>query len=97
MCAEKGFNFGSIGKAGKLFLKNESEFYKFRSTSALDNENCKTCNRLPLCLGGCYLKRYKDKNVCVAKHKIGKDFWDIIRLEIYSDIKRNLVKELNII
>jgi uncharacterized protein len=97
MCSERGFDFGSIGKDGRLLLKNESEFYKFRSTSALDNEKCKECNRLPLCLGGCYFKRYKDNTVCVATHKGGKEFWDIIKLEIYSDIKHNLVKELNII
>jgi len=91
MCSEKGFNFGSIGKDGKLLLKNESEFYRFRATSALDNEKCKDCSRFPLCLGGCYFNRYKDNTVCISTNKGEQEFLNMIKLEIYSDIKHGLV------
>lgn len=91
MCSEKGFNFGSIGKDGRLLLKNESEFYRFRATSALDNEECKKCSRFPLCLGGCYFNRYKDNTVCIATNKGEQEFLNMIKLEIYSDLKHNIL------
>lgn len=98
MCSEKGFHFGKMGANGNLVITNQSDFYKFRYTSALDSNRCRQCNMFPICLGGCYYGRYKKNNdVCVGTDFRGIDLKELVKMEIYSDMKRNLIDEKNVI
>jgi len=97
MCNEKGFHFGKLRKDGSMNITKPSEFYKFRTTSAIDNESCKKCSKFPLCLGGCYYNRYKNNKACVGTNYGGIELEDFIRLEIYNDVAQGLVKETEIV
>lgn len=97
MCLEKGLHFGKIKKDGSINITKQSDFYKFRATSSLENESCQKCNKFPLCLGGCYFNRYKNNNACVGTNYGGIDLEEFIKLEIYNDIRHDLVKEEQVI
>jgi len=97
MCFEKGLHFGKLKKDGSINISHSPEFYKFRSTSAIDNESCRKCNKFPLCLGGCYYKRYKNNNACIGTDYGGIELEDIIKIEIYNDIAHGIVKEAEIV
>lgn len=96
--AQKGLYFGKIEKHGRLNITNNSELLKFRYSSPLKNDNCRECNLLPQCLGACPLKLYENKNKCMAKKQLNEmEIDDAINLDIYYDLKHNLVQDVNIL
>lgn len=95
--AEKGIYYGNLEMDGKMNINNSSEYIKIKYTSALNNENCTKCNLLPICMGGCVLQRYYDKDRCVGRKFDGMSIEDIAKLHIYYDLKHNLVQDVNIL
>lgn len=98
MSAEKGLYFGSLKDEGVIHIDNKSDFYKFRDLSPLDNEDCKQCNLLPMCLGGCPHKRFLSNNMrCDGKSIENMSYEEMIKLHIFYDIKNNFVTDENVV
>lgn len=98
MAAENGMFFGKINKNFDKSIRNNSEFFKIKNISALNNEKCRECDVLPMCLGGCPNKRYlNDNRNCMNRKFDGMNTEDVIRLHVYNDATNNRVKKVSII
>ena len=97
MCAENGFYYGKISDKGELMISKKSEYFKLHSLTVLDNERCKKCVELPMCMGGCTYARYNDNNYCAKTLGDGMNLEQKIKLHYYSDLVQHGIKEVNVI
>ncbi|OPJ59973.1 radical SAM/SPASM domain-containing protein [Clostridium oryzae] len=85
LAGEDGFYIGKLGSDGEIQYSNAQEFLKFINLSAIDNENCRNCIQLPMCMGGCKYSRYKDSKVCNALSPNVLSLEEKILLHYYTD------------
>ncbi|QSX05340.1 radical SAM protein [Sedimentibacter sp. zth1] len=88
---DSNIKFGEITKNGNINVTNKSDYYNFRQSSPLDDDECLECDDLPLCLGGCPVSRFKGNKKCAKKDKLGITISELLKLEIYSNMKNNLI------
>ena len=60
------FNQGEILSNGDVKL-NMDNYVKKLSLSPFNDENCRKCKLLPMCMGGCTLKRMNGKESCIPE------------------------------
>jgi len=94
---ENGLHFGALKEDGTIKFDNPSDYYKFQNLSVFDSNQCRECIKLPMCMGGCKLSRFKNLNVCNGCRPDGTTLHEKIKLHYYSDLKHNSVKEKNIV
>ncbi|WP_346928101.1 radical SAM protein [Clostridium sp.] len=85
MVAENGGYYGHLDDKGHPIIENQSFYLKIKNISAFDNEMCKKCIQLPMCMGGCKYSRYKNCNICNGKGPDELSLEEKIRLHYYSD------------
>lgn len=90
--SEDGCKLGKLSSNGKLEFKDKSTFLKLKNLTIMDNENCKKCIKLPLCMGGCRYARYKDGNYCNQLRPDGMTLDEKIKLQYYNDLKLHVNK-----
>jgi uncharacterized protein len=95
--SEANHYLGYLNDNGKLILNNEGFYYKLRNITAIKNEKCRKCIRLPICMGGCKYSRFKDSEVCNGNVPDNLSIADKARLHYYTDIQQNNIKEADII
>lgn len=61
------------------------------------DDKCINCNKIVMCLGGCPYKRFKGIENCNKNMFEGMSIEEVLKLQVYYDIKNNNIKEENII
>lgn len=88
---DSDIKFGELTDNGNVRITNKKDYYDFIQLSPLDDEECANCDNLPVCLGGCNVSRFRGKKKCINKDKLGININELIKLEIYSDMKNDLI------
>ena len=78
---------GLLSQSGKLIYKNKQMHSQNISKSLVDNEECRSCKELPLCMGGCehYSILYGNKK-CRGKRPDGMSIGEVVYLDYYEDL-----------
>lgn len=76
---------GYLDEEGQAKIEKEHLLYQIRSISAIDNEACRNCQELPLCLGDCRKRRSKDNTNCVHQEEKRLTIEEVAWLDYYSD------------
>jgi len=95
--AEEGLTFGYINDEGKFIIRNTEFYYKIKTVTALENESCRECQQLPICIASCKFRRYKSNSACMGVGGEGMSSKERILLHYYSDLRHNRIKEADIL
>lgn len=81
--------FGRL-KDGKLIIENEEAANKAANRGSItDNERCRKCIELPICMGGCVDARMKDPTYCAKFVPDGLTILEKVKLHVLSDLRFN--------
>lgn len=72
---------GFLGEQGEININNQPEFDRWVKKNPLSFPECRECPVLPICMGGCNLKRFRYRADCCEelKHDVG-GFLEILAL-----------------
>lgn len=76
---------GKLEEGGKIIYKNMEQRRQELMASARDNEKCRTCIELPLCIGRCRLARIEKNQGCMGKQNDGLSIEERAKLDFYYD------------
>lgn len=84
---------GKLQDKGKIEYSDKEKKKKMQSVSIVQNEQCKNCIELPLCIGDCKYWRMKQNGRCVGKRPDGMILEERARLDYYDDKKHEKIGE----
>lgn len=80
---------GSLQQYGEIVFKNKQMHSQNISKSLVDNEECRECKELPLCLGGCKRHSFTEGKKCQGKRADGMSIEEVAYLDYYEDLLSN--------
>ncbi|MBS6559117.1 MAG: SPASM domain-containing protein [Clostridiales bacterium] len=87
----------SIGNVTEKKQKNSYIYYKYMTYDPMEDEKCKTCNILPLCMGGCPHYRLNDMERCSEyKYSLDKEILAIYKETILENEEENKTNLSNV-
>ncbi|WOO36019.1 radical SAM protein [Anaerocolumna sp. AGMB13020] len=95
--AEEGYSLGYINEEGKFIIKDQNLYYRMKTVTALDNDKCVDCIKLPACTASCKYKRYKNNSICIGKSGEGISMEERSKLHYYSDLMHNRIQEVDML
>lgn len=89
--------YGHIDEDGNLILEDERFFIDSKKFIASDNDMCKDCIELPMCVGGCKYNRYKNNEKCAKDAADCLSLYEKIKLHYYNDfyLDNSKITEVN--
>ncbi len=89
-CSEACKHTDVFGKLenGTIVIEDEEAAYKAeRRVSITDNERCRKCIELPMCMGGCVQARISQPNYCAKFVPDGLNIQEKVKLHVFSDLR----------
>lgn len=88
--AENTEPIGSFKQSGHIMYKNKQMHSQNISKSLVDNDECRSCKELPLCIGGCkYANLLNGNKKCRGKRPDGLSIEEVAYLDYYEDLLNN--------
>ena len=78
---------GKLQKKGKVEYSDKGKKKKLQSVSTVQNEQCRKCIELPLCIGDCKYWRMDQNDRCLGKRPDGMTLEERARIDYYDDEK----------
>lgn len=83
-------SIGSLEKFGQIIYKNKQIHSQNISKSLVNNEECRNCKELPMCMGGCIRYNFLyDNKKCRGKRVDGMSIEEVVYLDYYEDLLNN--------
>lgn len=91
-CSEECKRTAAFGKLenGAIIINDEAAAFKAENRASItENERCRNCIELPMCMGGCVQARLKKPNYCAKFVPDGLSVEEKAKLHIFSDLRFN--------
>lgn len=79
---------GYIGSNGEMVIQNTALYYKLKTVSALQNQECRECKELPFCIATCKYRRSIDNQHCIGKRNDGLTVEERAKLDYLYDKRK---------
>ena len=79
---------GYLSDDGEMIIQNTALYYKLKTISALQNEECRNCKELPFCIATCKYRRSINNKSCIGKRNDGLTLEERAYLDYYYDKQR---------
>lgn len=85
---------GVIDNSGDICLNNINTYYRLKTVSAIHNETCRNCAKLPLCIGTCKYARYRENKKCLGEYLAdGMRIEEKAKLDYFYDLHSTKAEE----
>lgn len=80
---------GYLDNSGQVRIERLADYYKLKSTTALDNPECRECIELPYCIGSCKYSRMQNNKKCLGRSGDGMMLKERALLDYYYDLQKS--------